>query len=613
MIDDDVIDDGVIDDGMNGEGTAADGTTGRDTATLSLRALEVFAGARRLLGPLDLDLAPGRCLGVVGESGSGKSLTALALLGLLPAGLRANGTLLCDGVACALGSRAHAALRGRVLGWVPQDPLASLHPLRSVGAQLRETLRAYRRPDAEARALLARVQLPDPDAALKRFPHQFSGGQRQRIAIALALCSGPKLLIADEPTSALDARIARDVLDLLDALRREDGLGLMLISHDLPLVGAYADEVLVLRRGAVVERGPTQAVFAAPAQAYTRELLEADRWPIAFSDVASPLPNPSPARGEGLEADAGPECMPASGNAGSKYGGSERDVSAPEAAGTRPSPLAGEGLGRGEDGFSALHDPPPLLRAEAMAMHYPRTPRPALDGVALTLQRGEGLALLGESGSGKSTLGRALLRLLRGAQGRVWLDGEDFTALSGRALRDRRRRIGVVFQDPYASLDPRMRVADLVAEPLRIHAIGDAASRAAKAGELLAAVGLDPALATRWPHQLSGGQRQRVAIARALACDPHLLVCDEAVSALDAHHRRGVLDLLARLKRERGLALLFVTHDLAAAATVAERIAVLEAGKVVELGDAADVLAHPRHPHTQALVAARQMPHDRVL
>jgi len=608
-----MIDDDVIDDGMSGEGTAADGTTGRDTATLSLRALEVFAGARRLLGPLDLDLAPGRCLGVVGESGSGKSLTALALLGLLPAGLRANGTLLCDGVACALGSRAHAALRGRVLGWVPQDPLASLHPLRSVGAQLRETLRAYRRPDAEARALLARVQLPDPDAALERFPHQFSGGQRQRIAIALALCSGPKLLIADEPTSALDARIARDVLDLLDALRREDGLGLMLISHDLPLVGAYADEVLVLRRGAVVERGPTQAVFAAPAQAYTRELLEADRWPIAFSDVASPLPNPSPARGEGrVPAASGAETSrseppyfePAFPDAGMHSG---------PASASSPSPLAGEGLGRGEDGFSALHDPPPLLRAEAMTMHYPRTPRPALDGVALTLQRGEGLALLGESGSGKSTLGRALLRLLRGAQGRVWLDGEDFTALSGRALRDRRRRIGVVFQDPYASLDPRMRVADLVAEPLRIHAIGDAASRAAKAGELLAAVGLDPALATRWPHQLSGGQRQRVAIARALACDPHLLVCDEAVSALDAHHRRGVLDLLARLKRERGLALLFVTHDLAAAAAVAERIAVLEAGKVVELGDAADVLAHPRHPHTQALVAARQMPHDRVL
>ena len=544
--------------------------------TLSLRTLDVFAGERRLLGPLDLDLAPGRCLGVVGESGSGKSLTALSLLGLLPAGLRATGTLAHDGVDCALGSRAHAALRGRVLGWVPQDPLASLHPLRSVGAQLRETLRAHGRPDAEARALLARVQLPDPEAALKRFPHQFSGGQRQRIAIALALCSAPKLLIADEPTSALDARIARDVLDLLDALRREDGLGLMLISHDLPLVGAYADEVLVLRRGAVVERGSTRAVFAAPAQAYTRELLEADRLPARID-----LSWSSRAAGEGSAV-------------------ADRTIDEKQVPRLRLG-MTGEG------------DVAPLLRAEAMTMHYPRAPRPALDDVALALHRGEGLALLGESGSGKSTLGRALLRLLRGAQGRVWLDGEEFTALSGRALRDHRRRIGVVFQDPYASLDPRMRVADLVAEPLRIHAIGDDASRAAKARELLTAVGLDPALATRWPHQLSGGQRQRIAIARALACDPDLLVCDEAVSALDAHHRRGVLDLLTQLKRERGLALLFVTHDLAAAAAVAERIAVLEAGRIVELGDAAEVLAHPRHAHTQALVAARQMARDALL
>ena len=570
--------------------------------TLSLRALEVFAGERRLLGPLDLDLAPGRCLGVVGESGSGKSLTALSLLGLLPAGLRASGTLAHDGATFTLGSRAHAALRGRVLGWVPQDPLASLHPLRSVGAQLRETLRAHGRPDAEARALLARVQLPDPEAALKRFPHQFSGGQRQRIAIALALCSAPKLLIADEPTSALDARIAREVLDLLDALRREDGLGLMLISHDLPLVGAYADAVLVLRRGAVVERGATRSVFDAPAQAYTRELLEADR-------VPTPLPTPSPARGEGLVSAASEAAIPQVALPLWQSPPQHTASVLANASASSPSPLAGEGLGRG----GAPHDPPPLVRAEAMTMHYPRAPRPALDDVALTLHRGEGLALLGESGSGKSTLGRALLRLLRGAQGRVWLDGEDFTALSGRALRDRRRRIGVVFQDPYASLDPRMRVADLVAEPLRIHAIGDAASRAAKAHELLVAVGLDPALATRWPHQLSGGQRQRVAIARALACDPDLLVCDEAVSALDAHHRRGVLDLLARLKRERGLALLFVTHDLAAAAAVAERIAVLEAGRIVELGDAAEVLAHPRHAHTQALVAARQMPREGVL
>ena len=513
---------------------------------LSLRRLEVHVGNRRLLGPLDLDLLPGQCLGVVGESGSGKSLTALSLLGLLPSGLRASGELVHDGIDIALNTRSHAALRGRVIGWVPQDPLAALHPLRTVGAQLVETLRVHGQPDTEARALLERVQLPEPAASLRRFPHQFSGGQRQRIAIALALCSRPKYLIADEPTSALDARIARDVLDLLDALRREDGLGLMLISHDLPLVGAYAEHVLVLQRGDVVERGATADVFAHPQHAYTRELIAADTLP--------------------------------------HVGGASAPTIGPEG---RPTKKA------------------PLLRAESMRMHYPRAPKPALDDVSLILHRGEGLALLGESGSGKSTLGRAVLRLLRGAQGRVWLDDVELTALRGAALRDMRKRIGVVFQDPYASLDPRMRVADIVGEPLRIHGIGDAASRLAKAGELLTAVGLDPDMGARWPHQFSGGQRQRIAIARALACDPDLLVCDEAVSALDAHHRREILALLATLKRERGLALLFVTHDLSAAAAVAERIAVLDAGRIVEIGDADEVLRTPQHAHTKALLNAR--------
>ncbi len=537
--------------------------------TLLLRQLEVHVGPRRVLGPLDLELVPGRCLGVVGESGSGKSLAALSLLGLLPAGLRATGALAHDGADIALTSRMHAALRGRALGWVPQDPLAALHPLRTVGAQMRETLRAYGHDDAEARDLLERVRLPDPAAALKRFPHQFSGGQRQRIAIALALCSRPRYLIADEPTSALDARIAREVLDLLDALRREDDLGLMLISHDLPLIGAYAEHVLVLRRGDVVERGATRDVFADPRHAYTRELIEADALPF----VGGPS---GPSFGDGIATGPGAAIGPS-------------------------GPIIGEELGPEGPPTRAA----PLLRAEAMRMQYPRAPTPALDDVSLTLHRGEGLALLGESGSGKSTLGRAVLRLLRGAQGRVWLDDIELTALKGAALRAMRKRIGVVFQDPYASLDPRMRVADIVSEPLRIHGIGDAASRLAKAGELLAAVGLDPDMAARYPHQFSGGQRQRIAIARGLACDPELLVCDEAVSALDAHHRREILMLLATLKRERGLALLFVTHDLAAAAAVAERIAVLEAGRIVEIGDAAEVLRNPRHAHTRALVAAR--------
>ena len=570
--------------------------------SLALRQLQVHAGTRRLLGPLDLELAPGRCLGVVGESGSGKSLTALSLLGLLPQGLRASGEVLHDGEAVPLGARitpAHVALRGRVLGWVPQDPLASLHPLRSVGAQLRETLRVHGRPDREARDLLARVHLPDPDVALARFPHQFSGGQRQRIAIALALCSGPRYLIADEPTSALDARIAREVLDLLDVLRREDGLGLMLISHDLPLVGAYAHEVLVLRRGDVVERGATRAVFDAPSHAYTRELIEAEQIPPSPLRDADPLLQrgqraASSLSSEGLRVDAGvavassPLAVPS-------------DAVMPSDAAS--SPLCKRGRAAAQQPTGDLL----LLRGEGLSMRYPRAAAPALDRVDIALHRGEGLALLGESGSGKSTLGRALLRLLRGAQGRVWLDGVDFTAQRGAALRALRGRIGVVFQDPYASLDPRMRVGDIVSEPLRIHGDGDAASRAAKARELLVAVGLDPAMAERWPHQFSGGQRQRIAIARALARDPDLLVCDEAVSALDAHHRRGILALLSSLKRERGLALLFVTHDLSAAAAVAERIAVLEAGRIVELGNTADVLDAPQHPHMRALVEARHL------
>ena len=517
------------------------------SAVLELHGLQVEAAERgraprALLGPLDLELQAGECLGVVGESGSGKSLTALSLLGLLPSPLRARGRLRVDGAEIALDSAAHARLRGRTLAWVPQDPLASLHPLRRVGAHLVETLRAVRglggdEARRQAQSLFERVQLPEPAAALARYPHQFSGGQRQRIAIALALATQPRALIADEPTSALDARIARDILDLLDRLRREDGLALLLISHDLPLVGAYAQQLLVLQRGAAVERGSAAQVFAAPAQAYTRELIAADR--------IAPLPAP---------ADA---------------------------------------------------DAPVLLRGEGLRMRYPRAPRAALDGVDIELRRGEGLALVGESGSGKSTLGRAMLRLLRGAQGRVVFDGVDLAALDPAALRRLRARTGVVFQDPYASLDPRMRVAEIVAEPLRIHGQGDAAARRARAAELLLAVGLDESMLARYPHQFSGGQRQRIAIARALATRPQLLVCDEAVSALDAHHRAAVLQLLARLKREHGLALLFVTHDLSAAAAVAERIAVLEAGRIVESGTTAQVLGAPAHAHTRALLAAR--------
>jgi peptide/nickel transport system ATP-binding protein len=510
-------------------------------SVLTVQELAIAAGAKPLLESLSLQLNAGECLGLVGESGSGKSLTALALLGLLPSGLQATGQLRHEDRAIALCSREHAALRGRVLGWVPQDPLASLHPLRTVGAQLVETLRALRglARDAawrEAEALFARVQLPEPASALRRYPHQFSGGQRQRIAIAIALAAQPRVLIADEPTSALDARIARDILDLLDALRREEGLSLLLISHDLPLVGAYAQRLLVLQRGRVVEHGQTRAVFAEPKHDYTRELLAADR--------LEPLPAPSAV-----------------------------------------APL--------------------LLRGEHLRLRYPRAPRDALDDVSIDLHRGEGLALVGESGSGKSTLGPRAAALLRGGREQVRSTASISACLDRSACARCGRAWAWCSRIPMHRSIRACAVDESSAEPLRIHGRGDAASRRARAAAVAEAVGLDAAMLDRYPHQFSGGQRQRIAIARALATDPDLLVCDEAVSALDAHHPRRHPRLLAQLKRERGLALLFVTHDLAAAAAVAERIAVLEAGRIVESGPTAQVLRAPQHAHTRALLAAR--------
>jgi peptide/nickel transport system ATP-binding protein len=513
-----------------------------DISRLTLRALSVsIAGATTsLLGPLDLDLAGGECLAIVGESGAGKSLATLALLGLLPASLRATGELRVDGRQIVLGSPEHTALRGRAIAWVPQDALAALHPLRRVGTQLQETLRhagvARAALRGEALTLFDRVELPAAGDLLARYPHELSGGQRQRVCIALALATRSHCLLADEPTSALDPRVGRGILRLLDSLCRDLGLALLLVSHDLPLVATIAQRVLVLYRGCCVETGTTARVFAKPTAAYTRELLAAEQLPAA-----------SPGRAGAV-----------------------------------------------------------LLAAHDLAVRYPNASRDALAPTTIELRRGECLALLGESGSGKSTLARAVLRLLRTpARGRIVVDGIDIAAHGTRALRPLRRRIGVVFQDPFASLDPRLTIARIIAEPLRIHGIGDAPQRCERAAELMRTVGLDPGAMNRFPHQLSGGQCQRIAIARALATDPELLVCDEAVSALDTRSRAAILLLLARLKVERGLALLFITHDVDAARALADRVAVMHDGYIVETGVAGDVLSAPRHAYTRDLLAAR--------
>jgi ABC-type glutathione transport system ATPase component len=513
------------------------------SALLSVGDLSVHVSGRDapLLGPLAFSLAAGECLGLIGESGSGTSLTALSLIGLLPAGLRVQGELRWRERSFDLQGAGIRALRGRDIAWLPQDPLAALHPLRRVGDQLVESLRALRNVSAaDARrmavALFEQLELPEPALLLRRYPHQLSGGQRQRVSLALALAGEPSLLIADEPTSALDTRLAKEMLDLLDRLRRERGLALLLISHDLPMVGAYAQRVLILQKGRVVESGETAAVFAAPTHPYTQALLAAEHLPDA----------PAPAPGT------------------------------------------------------------PLLEVRDLHVRYPRAERAAVDAVNLDLRRGECLAVVGESGSGKTSLGRALLRLLRhGVRGRICLDGADLQTASRGELRALRRRAGIVFQDPQASLDPRQRVADIIAEPLRIAGEGDAGQRRQQALALLAQVGLDADLIDRYPHQLSGGQRQRVAIARALASRPQWLICDEALSALDAQHRAGVLALLATIKREQGLALLFITHDLNAAAALADRIAVMYEGRIIEQGSAAQVLMQPEQRYTKLLLAAR--------
>ncbi|MGW1937823.1 ABC transporter ATP-binding protein [Streptomyces goshikiensis] len=510
----------------------------------------------RAVDGVSFTMGPGHALGIVGESGSGKSTVAAALLGLhRGTGTRLGGTVRVAGTDVGGASAAELRrLRGATAAMVFQDPLSSLDPYYAVGDQIAEVYRvhaAVSRRAARARAVsvLDRVGIPDAVRRSRARPHEFSGGMRQRALIAMALVCEPRLLIADEPTTALDVTVQAQILDLLHGLRREEGLGLLLVTHDVGVAAESVDELLVMRDGHAVERGPVAEVLAGPADPYTRVLL------AAVPRLDAPR-KPRPSR-ETATASAGPAGV---------AGGDGAEVPVVEALGLRRE------FGRGKRRVTAV------------------------GGVSLAVRAGETLGVVGESGSGKSTLGRMLVGLLEPSSGRVRHAGDEARGIPAG--------VQMVFQDPVSSLNPRRSVGESIADPLRAAGERDEAAIRARALALLERVGLEPGHYDRYPHEFSGGQRQRVGIARALAPRPRLIVCDEPVSALDVTTQAQVTALLAELQQELGIALVFIAHDLAVVRQVSDRVAVMRSGEIVEEGPVDEVYDRPAHPYTRQLLDA---------
>ncbi|MGY5051491.1 ABC transporter ATP-binding protein [Streptomyces sp. 900105755] len=531
------------------------------TPLLEIRGLSVSYRTRGGTVPavrgVELDVWPGQVTAVVGESGSGKSTTAHAVTRLLAA----NGTVDAGTVRfgrhdlTALSEAELRTVRGAQIGLVPQDPTVSLNPVKRIGEQVAEVLRIHglatrRGAAAEAVAVLDRAGLPDAAVRARQYPHELSGGMRQRALIAVAIAAKPRLIIADEPTSALDVTVQRVILDHLQHLTEESGTAILLVTHDLGVAADRAQRLVVMEQGRVVEAGDTRALLADPQHEYTRRLLAAAP-SLTTARARTPVPT------------APPETAPALVEARNLV----KEFRLPRAGGVA------------------------------------RTLR-AVDDVSLTLRRGQTLALVGESGSGKSTTARLVLRLAEATSGQVLFDGTDVTTAKGAEVRELRRRAQLVYQNPYASLDPRFSVGEVITEPLRAFKVGDRASRLERARELLDRVALPAATLERRPAELSGGQRQRVAIARALALSPDLVVCDEPVSALDVSVQAQVLDLLAELQTDTGVAYLFISHDLAVVRQIAHQVAVMRAGRIVETGPPGELFSEPRHEYTRELLAA---------
>ncbi len=527
---------------------------------LEIRGLSVSyrtrGGAVAAVRGVDLEVWPGQVTAVVGESGSGKSTTAHAITRLLPGngGIDAGTVRFGRHDLATLSEAELRTVRGARIGLVPQDPTVSLNPVKRIGEQVAEVLRIHglatrRSAPAEAIAVLDRAGLPDAAVRARQYPHELSGGMRQRALIAIAIAAKPELIIADEPTSALDVTVQRVILDHLQRLTEESGTAVLLVTHDLGVAADRAQRLVVMSQGKVVEAGPTRDILADPRDEYTRHLL------ASAPSLTTPRPRTA--------------------------------VPAPKT------------------------DTAPLVEARNLVKEFrlprtgdgPRTLR-AVDDVSFTFHRGRTLALVGESGSGKSTTARLVLRLADATAGHVLFDGTDVTTARGTRARELRRRAQLVYQNPYASLDPRFSIGDVITEPLRAFKVGDRFSRLARARELLDRVALPAATLERRPAELSGGQRQRVAIARALALSPDLVVCDEPVSALDVSVQAQVLDLLAELQADTGVAYLFISHDLAVVRQIAHQVAVMRAGHVVETGPPEVLFTRPRHEYTRELLAA---------
>ena len=544
---------------------------------------------------IDLDVMAGRTLGLVGESGSGKSVSSLAVMRLLNervSRIEADSIRIEGEEIKGYTESQMAEVRGKRIAMIFQEPMTSLNPVYKCGYQVSEMILQHEdvsKKDAKERviSLFKQVMLPRPEAIYDSYPHELSGGQKQRVMIAMAIACHPQLLIADEPTTALDVTVQLEILKLLRKLQAETGMGMIFITHDLGVVAEIADDVAVMHNGEILERGTVRKIMSHPQHPYTQGLL-ACRPPMDVRLKRLPIVK------EFLD--------------GQWQGGKEQilhDLQITEAE--RKAHL------------EQLYSKTPLLKVEHLQTWYPLRKGvfsrvydhvKAVDDVTLDVYEGETLGLVGESGCGKTTLGRSILRLAEPTGGKVWFDGIEVTALKGQALRDFRKQAQIVFQDPYSSLNPRITIGEAIAEPMRVHGCGTKASSSGSGAlrdavcELLEQVGLKAEHYDRYPHEFSGGQRQRICIARALAVNPRLVICDESVSALDVSVQAQVLNLLNRLKEERGLTYIFISHDLSVVRFMSDRVVVMYNGKPVEMNDADQLFEHPQNAYTKKLIAA---------